>query len=75
MPKASVIYLIGVTKQVEEIIFPEARGVTPHIDTKQEKKIFSQNRVPQYGIIYIYTTPQGRDGKKKQVRNYVKQIN
>ena len=40
--KAGVIYLIGITKQVEEIIFPEAQGVTPDIDTKQAKKIFSK---------------------------------
>ena len=40
--KAGVIYLLGVTKEVEEIIFPEARGVTPDIDTKQAKKIFSK---------------------------------
>ena len=38
--KASVIYLMGITKQVEEIIFPEAQGVTPDIDTKQAKNFF-----------------------------------
>ena len=62
--KASVIYLIGVTKQVEEIIFPEAQGVTPDIDTKQAKKIFFQNRLSRYEIKYIHTTPQGREEKK-----------
>ena len=65
---------MGITKQVEEIIFSEARGVTPDIDTKQAKKIFFQNRLSRYGIKYIHTTPQGRD-EKKQVRKYVKQIN
>ena len=34
-----ILYLISTTKQVEEIIFPEAQGVTPDIDTKQAKKI------------------------------------
>ena len=51
VPKAGVIYLIGITKQVEEIIFPEAQGVTPDIDTKQAKKAFFQNRLSQDGKI------------------------
>ena len=62
--KAGVIYLIGITKQVEEIIFPEAQGVTPDIDTKQAKRICFQNRLSRYGIKYIHTTPQGREEKK-----------
>ena len=56
------MYLIGVTKQVEESVFPEARGVTPDIDTKQAKKICFQNRLSRY---VIKSTPHPKVGTKK----------
>ena len=60
-PKAGVIYWKDLPTYDGEIIFPEARGVTPHIDTKQAKEIFFQNLCSRYRIKYIHTTPQGRD--------------
>ena len=64
---AGVIYLIGVTKQVEEIIFLEARGVTPHIDTKQEKKVFfPKSCFTIWNNIYPHHTPRSGRNKTNQ---------
>ena len=49
----------------EEIIFPEAQGVTPDIDTKQAKKIFFQIRLSRDGKIpqNQFLTPKNKKSK------------
>merc|ERR1711953_274127 len=70
--KAGVKYLNDLPTDHEEIIFPEAQGVTPHIDTKQAKEVFFGNRAAQYKIKPIHTTLQGGE-KNKNVKQYVTQ--
>ena len=69
---AGVVYSNDWPTNHEEIIFPEAQGIIPRIDTKQAKDIFFGNRAAQYKIKPIHTVLQGGE-ENKNLKKYVTQ--